>query len=865
MKTIHLLCYCCLLLASPAMAQLTDDFSDGDFTNEPEWLGDTEKFVVNNGELQLQDTEAGSSQLYVPAATSTAATTTWRFYIRLEFAPSTSNNARVYLNADANDLLGDLQGYYLQIGGISGDQDALELYRQDGSSETLLISGQAGALGSEPAEVRVQVQRSTAGEWTLQADYSGGTDFVTEGTATDDTYSMGGFFGWVCDYTSTRSDLFFLDDVLVDPLFVDTTPPFLQSASADNAFTVNARFNEPLDPASANDASRYSLSPAVGVVEAELQADLSTVRLSLGDAMENLQSYTLTIDGVADAEGNVAATQSQDFTFVQVEEAEAGDLIITELMPDPTPARGLPETEYLEIHNRSGKVIELSTLGVASGGSPEALPDVLLLPGEYVTVCDEEFADAFAPFGKTAGVPSFPSLSNSGDEAAIVRLGGPVLFELSYTDDWYQDPNRSDGGYSLELIALEGPYDCPGNWRAAANDVGGTPGQANSVLGTAMDQTPPLLLRAAPESELDIRLTFSEVMDEMSAGDLANYQFEPALAIMDVILLADRTEALLVLSEPLQPGTAYTLTVEEAVQDCIGNGIVSNTTQVGLAEAAEAQDVVINEILFDPNTGGSDFVELYNRSDKIIDLLDLQLLNTRKMSGDVEGRIDGNLLIFPGEYLVLSEDPDNISMEYTVPQPANLVLNDLPSLDNDEGNLTLRLEGVTLDSFDYFDDYHYALLDDEEGVSLERVSPGAPTQDAGNWHSAASTVGFATPTGPNSQFFEQPGELPNIINIPNRRFSPDGDGFEDVLLVNYETNQPGYTLNLWVFDAAGREIARLQNNEILANRGTLKWDGVAADGSPARAGIYVLFFELFTPDGTVERQKEAVVLAGQLD
>jgi len=847
------------------MAQLADDFSDGDFTNDPEWLGDTGKFAVNNGELQLQDTDAGTSQLYVPAATSTEEATTWRFYIRLEFAPSASNNARVYLNADANDLLGDLQGYYLQIGGISGDQDALELYRQDGSSETLLISGQAGALGAAPAEVRVQVQRSAAGAWTLAADYSGGTDFVTEGTATDDTYNMGSFFGWVCDYTSTRSDLFFLDDVLVDPLFVDTTPPTLQSASADNAFTVNARFNEPLDPVSANDASRYSLSPSVDVVEAELQSDLSTVRLSLGDAMENLQSYTLTVDGVADAEGNIAAAQSQDFTFVQVAEAEAGDLIITELMPDPTPPRGLPETEYLEIYNRSDKVIDLSTLGVASGGSPEALPEVLLLPGEYVTVCDEEFADAFAAFGKTAAVASFPTLSNSGDEAAIVRLGGPVLFELSYTDDWYQDPSRSDGGYSLELIGLEGPYDCPGNWRAAATDVGGTPGQANSVLGSATDQTAPLLLRAAPESELEVRLTFSEVMDEMSAGALANYQFEPALAIMDVILLAGRTEALLVLSEPLQLGTAYTLTVEEAVQDCIGNGIASNTTLVGLAEAAEAQDVVVNEILFDPNTGGSDFVELYNRSDKIIDLFNLQLLNTRKMSGDVEGRVDGNLLIFPGQYLVITEDPDNISMEYKVPEPANLVLNDLPSLDNDEGNLTLRLNGVTLDSFDYFDDYHYALLDDKEGVSLERVSPDAPTQDAGNWHSAASTVGFATPTGPNSQFFAQPGELPNIINIPNRRFSPDGDGFEDVLLVNYETNQPGYTLNLWVFDAAGREIARLQNNEILANRGTLKWDGVAADGSPARAGIYVLFFELFTPDGTVERQKEAVVLAGQLD
>lgn len=126
MKTIYLLCYCWLLAALPSsVAQLTDDFSDGDFTNDPAWLGDTGKFGVNDGELQLQDTESGRSQLYVQGPTSTDAMTTWRFYIRLEFAPSTSNNARVYLNANTNNLTGNLEGYYLQIGGISGDQDAL--------------------------------------------------------------------------------------------------------------------------------------------------------------------------------------------------------------------------------------------------------------------------------------------------------------------------------------------------------------------------------------------------------------------------------------------------------------------------------------------------------------------------------------------------------------------------------------------------------------------------------------------------------------------------------------------------------------------------------------------------------------------
>lgn len=191
--------------------------------------------------------------------------------------------------------------------------------------------------------------------------------------------------------------------------------------------------------------------------------------------------------------------------------------------------------------------------------------------------------------------------------------------------------------------------------------------------------------------------------------------------------------------------------------------------------------------------------------------------------------------------------------------------NDLPGLDNDEGNLTLVLNGVTLDAFDYSEDLHYPLLDDENGVSLERISPMAGTQDDGNWHSAASTAGFATPTGPNSQFFEREGVFDEIINIPRARFSPDEDGFEDVLLIDYTTDQPGYTANVWIFDAQGREMLRLVNNETLQNAGTFKWDGIAADGSPARIGIYILYFELFRPDGAVEKDKRAVVLAGQLD
>jgi hypothetical protein len=850
-----------------SFSQLIDDFSDQNINENPVWQGDTDKFTVNNGELQLFDQSPEANNvafLAVPALTSTDAATTWEFLFRMEFNPSGSNWTRVYLSASESDLSGDLEGYYLQAGS-GGSDDALELYRQDGNSSVLLSSGAPGAVSVAPATARVRVIRSMDGEWSVYADYSGGTDLELDGSATDNTYPMGNFFGFYCRYTSTRNEDFFFDDMLVDPLYEDQEAPVLMDASTEDANTLTLTFNENLDETSAETVTNYSINNGIGTPSsATLDAqNPSKVTLTTATPFINQSSYEITVTNIQDPAGNILAGQSLLFAFLDVQQPMVNEILITEIMADISPEpSGLPEAEYIEIFNHSEKVFQLGDLQLAFNGSEKDLPEYLLLPGQYVIICDDAFAPAFEPFGSTLFLGTFPQLTNGSGQLQIIDQNDVVIFEVNYTDTWYADEMKAAGGWSLEMINLESIYDCGGNWVAAEHPDGGTPGSENSVFGVPLETTGPLLRSAFPESSFEVLVTFDKAVDPATVSP-ETFTISEGITIFNATVQEPETNTVLVtLSVPLSTGIVYFLEAASAIADCLGNTLESSeVVYFGLPEAMAPGDIVINEILFNPETFGSDFLEVYNKSDKIFDLDDITLVNFLKEDTTFIRRH----LLFPGEYAVITEVPQDIRDRYTVAFPDRIFYSDIPSFDDKAGNVTIKFNGITIDSFDYNEDMHFGLLSDINGISLERLSPDIPTQSFGNWHSAAAAVGYATPTYKNSQFSVPVEAGSSILSIANTTFSPDDDGYEDILLINYATDTPGFFINLYVYDALGRPVKQLATNELLASQGVFKWDGTNDEGQKARLGIYVIWAELFTTEGTVEQFKETCVLAGQLD
>ncbi len=539
------------------------------------------------------------------------------------------------------------------------------------------------------------------------------------------------------------------------------------------------------------------------------------------------------------------------------------ELLITEIMADESPAVGLPEQEYIELYNPTDKILTLKGIKYSDATSTATFPQVVLQPKEYAVVVPNSQVQRFSGFGKVIGISNFPSLNNSGELLQLRQPTGGLIYAVNYTTAWYKDTNKQQGGWSLEMVDVTNPCGGAENWIASTDARGGTPAQANAAAASNPDNTPPVLLTATVIAPNVLQLTFNEKLDSTQAASIARYSISAGVAVVSAKVLGPLfTEVVLHLSQPLQEKQRYTLTAT-SITDCAGN-LSAQPLQafIALPSAAAPGDVVLNELLFNPRPGGVDFVEVVNRSDKYINLKNWQLA-----SGDSANLLKiittANYVLAPGQYVALTSNPENIKQNYpAAKQETFLQVPALPSYPDEAGTVVLLQAGKqVIDQFSYSQKMHFALLDDVNGVSLERVRLAGPsTQD--NFHSAATGI-FATPGYANSQA-QGDKQVQQLVDIVPKVFSPDGDGIDDFTTINYAASKLGLVANITIFDAYGREIRKLVRNELLAANGFFQWDGLKADGTKAAIGYYVFYIELFGLHGENYTFKEKVVVAGRL-
>lgn len=273
-----------------------------------------------------------------------------------------------------------------------------------------------------------------------------------------------------------------------------------------------------------------------------------------------------------------------------------------------------------------------------------------------------------------------------------------------------------------------------------------------------------------------------------------------------------------------------------------------------------AGDIIINELLIDPPTGGSEYIELYNRSDQKKSLNQLSVA-IRKNDGALSTPYSfANVqnVLAPGEYVALTKSRYGVSDYYSIQSEQSIVeVARLPVLANTTSTVVLlkSKDQTIIDEVSYTAKWHAYFVKQTKGVSLERISPDGQTQDGANWSSALETVGSGTPGYQNSIFCgNSSGNATNILEVPQLRPS------DNTYFIRYELDKPGYACKLYVYNLSGICVSVIGEHQLTGLTGELSWNGSSSKGNRLAMGIYIFYAELYHPQGDVRRIKRTFLV-----
>ncbi len=625
----------------------------------------------------------------------------------------------------------------------------------------------------------------------------------------------------------------------------DSVGPNIISWNVNQANQVTLVFNECIDTT----LSSNFICTNTQISNVQLSESNTVVVITFNANLQPETFYTLTQSALSDCEGNIS---NFSIEIYQGKTPEFGDLIFTEILADPDPVvQGIP-SEFIEVYNKSSHTLELHGLSINScvfEGSQ------LLLPNEYLVLGDVTESLSFLSVSNKLLIPSFPTLTNSGMLLKL-SMNGMHLDSIRYSIDWFNNSFKANGGWSLELLNPNLPCSTSNNWLPSESEIGNTPAFQNSVFSLSLDTLAPELLYVTAEDS-SLTLHFNEPVT------LNGNLFQEENIVGNFIFENASNEIFLSGNELLDSAVFnYRL---DGVSDCSGNSTFISF-EWGYPENASLENLVINEILFNPYVGGFDFVELRNTTTKAICIKNLSIANgylntgADNEMGTTEGRI-----ILPNEFIVFTDNVKNIEELYPSIQTKNIIqLSVLPSFNNSYGTCIIYSnQNEIIDELNYSESMHFQLLNSSEGVSLERLSDAMPTSQQSNWHSASEASGFATPGIANSQSISIEN-MSGVFELSTSIFSPDNDGMDDVIQFHFSEMKSGCVGNLTIYNERGIRVKRLIRNEYLGPKGIAIWDGLSDNGEALAIGIYIATFEAFNEDGIQVNYKRDFILARKL-
>lgn len=538
-----------LLLSSlTVICQINEDFNNSDLST---WSGDLDKYIINDDlQLQLSDTEAGSATIYTQ--TSYGDSTVWTMDVSLEFSPSASNNLQIWLALDDTDVT-NANGYIIEIG-ENGSDDAIRFIEVIDGDKSVIASGITGNVGAA-FDYTIELIRDSKNIWTLRSKQVNAISFTQEFSTSyvpQVDFNSLRFFGYNCNYTASRSDQFFFDNIKVADLVADVIAPQITDVDIISEDQIRITFDEALDAVSVSTIENYILDPFVSINNALLDSNFPfIVDIILDDPLPSGEITILTVMGISDIVGNVMSSISFDLRLT--ESVEIGDLLINEILFDPFP----DGEDFIEVINVSNKFLNLNGLIIENNTNQQSQTinaDIILSPMEIIAFSEDIsfLSTTYNPISEALlyeqNLPAF----NNDDGNVTLKYNNDSLDVIIDTYDYDEDHHigiiSDTEGISLERISTASDTNNPSNWTSAseANNYA-TPGYQNSAL-----------VETGSPSEDAISLAykvFSPNADSYRDNLIINYNLEKSGYIANISVHDDKGRQEIPIAENALVGT----------------------------------------------------------------------------------------------------------------------------------------------------------------------------------------------------------------------------------------------------------------------------------------------------------------------
>jgi len=396
-----------------------------------------------------------------------------------------------------------------------------------------------------------------------------------------------------------------------------------------------------------------------------------------------------------------------------------------------TPLSGEPE--WVELFNTSNDTINLKSWTINDVVTTPAYAkinqDVFFLPKTFLVLTKDSSITNYHRIIPSEIIKiNLPTLNNDADGVVLKDSVGAVIDSVLYSSDW-----GGANGFSLERKDISIESNLMINWTSSNDIEFSTPGRINSTTAKNYDLTISQLNSVPKYPAFNEDISLSAVVKNNGINPANNFTITFYFDSDSNQVIDTELETLNGLS--ISTEDSIIVTTNNKIQNLLNKTLVSviinysededtlnNYYETYIEPGIQSKAIVINEIMFDPNENESEWIELMNISNEVLNLKNWSISDY--LSTPTKSFLSTtDYFVEPDEIIVVAKDSSikNIYPDFN----SKILIANFGTLGNTEDGIFIYdfRDGI-IDSVIYKSTWQR-----KKGFSLERISLTNPSND----------------------------------------------------------------------------------------------------------------------------------------